>query len=68
VNSCFLGNTSIFYAEGPNFEPMYGGALFMVLGADKNNLRFSANLKESLRGVDFVQGNAQSLRTKSLVA
>jgi len=41
-----------------NFEPMYGGALFVCLGADKNNLRFSANLKESLRGVDFVQENA----------
>src|SRR6201986_1459251 len=26
-------------------------------GADKNNLTFSTNLKESLRGVDFVQEN-----------
>jgi hypothetical protein len=40
-----------------NFEPMYGGALVICLGADKNNRTFSMNLKESLRGVDFVQEN-----------
>lgn len=29
----------------------------LELGADKNNLTFSTNLKEALRGVDFVQEN-----------
>jgi hypothetical protein len=41
-----------------NFEPMYGDALVICLSTDKNNLTFSATLKESLRGVDFVQENA----------
>jgi hypothetical protein len=33
--------------------------LSFCLSTDKNNLTFSANLKGSLRGVDFVQENAQ---------
>ncbi len=41
-----------------NFEPMYDGALVTCSGADRNNLTFSTNLKESLRGVDFVQAFA----------
>ena len=40
-----------------NFEPMYDGALVTCSGADRNKLTFSANLKESPRGVDFVQEN-----------
>jgi hypothetical protein len=41
-----------------NFESTYGDALVICSGAAKNNLTFSTNLNESLRGVDFVQENA----------
>jgi hypothetical protein len=40
------------------FEPLYDGTLVTCLHADRNNLSFSTNLKESLRGVDLVQENA----------
>jgi outer membrane protein len=40
-----------------NFKPIYDSTLVTCSGADRNNLTFSTNLKESLRGVDFVQEN-----------
>jgi hypothetical protein len=40
-----------------NIEPMYDGALATCSGTDRNNLTFSATLKESLRCVGFVQEN-----------
>src|SRR6266705_2113476 len=36
-------------------------------GADKNNLTFSTNLKESLRDVDFVQAQGEGCRQKAAV-
>ena len=38
-------------------ELMYDGALATCSGADRKNLTFSTNLKESPRGVEFVQEN-----------
>jgi len=39
---------------------MFDGALVTCSGADRNNLTFSMNLKESLRGIHFVEETAQS--------